>query len=72
METPAKPKKQKKQFGREARYGNGKGYDYDECAPAYRIDMRTMSNVRSNMPTDEYRDGWERTFAKSGASTQGT
>ena len=68
MET--KPKK-KSTFGREARYGNGRGYDYAEHAPAWRLDMRSMSNVRSNMPSDEYRDGWEKTFGKRGAAEAG-
>lgn len=64
MKTKAK-KKKKSTFGKEVRYGNGNGYDYGEDAPYWRIDMRTMSNLRSNLPTEEYREGWDRTFGKS-------
>jgi len=60
-----------KGFGREKRYGNGNGYDNDKFRPTLRLDMRTMSNLRSNQPTDAYREGWEIAFGKRGSSAAG-
>ncbi len=57
-----------KGFGREKRYGNGNGYDNDKYRPTLRLDMRTMSNLRSNQPTDAYREGWDIAFGKRPAS----
>lgn len=56
--------KRDRTFGKEVRYGNGNGYDNDFYRPALQLDLRTMSNVRSNPPNEGYRDGWERTFGK--------